>query len=266
MTSLTSPATGAVGEAVAVVPLGALAPERLLPSDRRGDPVAVSVARAAARLAHHPPLQFHHAQKQRRRRRRRRRVPVARRRHQPGAFRDELPHLGSVQETLVATAADRWWSWWQDAADGLGGGVALGRPVQVPVAVAAVGGMRRRSRATLAHNERVLRARRVAPREERLDGGVESAGAVLGQGEHDGARRDVVHQQAQLARAADPRGAVRLVVAPERYLAAGGEAERVLHRQVPAAPRAAPVARGCRMQQHPRQEQQCRRRAPHRSL
>ena len=75
----------------------------------------------------------------------------------------------------------------------------------------------------------------------------ESAGALLGQGEDDGARRDVVHQQAELARAADPRGAVRLVVAPERYLAAGGEAERVLHRQAPAAPRAAAVAPGCRM-------------------
>ena len=98
MTSLTSPATGAVGEAVAVVPLGALAPERPLPSDRRSDQGAGGVARAAARLAHHPPLQFHHAQQQPRRRRRR--VPVARRPHEPGAFCGERLHLSSVEKNV----------------------------------------------------------------------------------------------------------------------------------------------------------------------
>nr|CAB3480293.1 unnamed protein product [Digitaria exilis] len=51
------------------------------------------------------------------------------------------------------------------------------------------------------------------------------------------------------------------------YLAAGGEAERVLHRQAPTAPRTAPVAYGCRtQQQHPRQEVKQQRHGRARSL
>lgn len=56
--ALTFPATDALGEAVALQALGAVAPERLLPCDRRGDLGAVSVARASAR-PQHPPLQLH---------------------------------------------------------------------------------------------------------------------------------------------------------------------------------------------------------------
>jgi hypothetical protein len=70
--------------------------------------------------------------------------------------------------------------------------------------------------------------------EERPEGVPEPAGAVRAQLHDERALRDVAQAQAQLAPVTDPRGAVRRVAVTERYLAAGGEAERVAHRQAPA--------------------------------